>query len=499
MSDQAPRSREVFLSYSIKNKKLADATCAVLEKHGLRCWIAPRDILPGTEWGAAIMGGLAASKIMVLIFSADANASSQVRKEVAVAISKGIAVLPFRVEDVLPEGALEYALGNTHWLDGFTPPLECQLETLAGAVEALLAGEVPTRPMVAPASEAPPPKSRPMPAKPRPIATPPPERRRTAGRLKTTRPMPAKPRPMVTPVPERRRTAGRLKVTAGLIVAAVAIGIGGYVILGTSGKPGAIPSEEASRNPSETDAGTRRNPSKSDTDTTNSAARASAQLSECANNLRLIGSGLANYELANGSYPRAVLYGPDGRTPYSWRVAVLPFIGDFKDIYDQYKFDEPWDGPNNRQLLPKMPSVFHEPQSKDDRDLGLTNYIAPVGRHTIISNDRTVERFWLGNERSSVTDGTSNTIMIVESQASIPWTSLQDLSIGDSQMIVVDNRATVTNINSIHTSLTNAHLGGFHALFCSGDVRFIKNEVRKEVLGALLTRDGGEVLSAGAY
>src|SRR4051812_21818464 len=139
MSDQSPRSREVFISYSSKNEKWADAACAVLEKHRIRCWIAPRDILPGEEWGTAIIGGIAACRIMVLIFSADANASSHVRREVERAISKGLTVLPFRIENVSPEGAMEFALSNTHWLDGFTPPLERQLEALAASVKTLLA------------------------------------------------------------------------------------------------------------------------------------------------------------------------------------------------------------------------------------------------------------------------------------------------------------------------------------------------------------------------
>jgi hypothetical protein len=113
MSDQAPRSCDVFISFSSRNKTWANAACAVLEKHRIRCWIAPRDILPGTEWGAAIIGGIESCKVMVLIFSAHANASSQVHREVERAISKGLIVLPFRVEDVSPEGSLEFALRGT--------------------------------------------------------------------------------------------------------------------------------------------------------------------------------------------------------------------------------------------------------------------------------------------------------------------------------------------------------------------------------------------------
>jgi len=157
MSDESQPKHEVFISYSSKDKKWADAACAVLEKHRVRCWVAPRDITPGTEWGAAIISGMDASKIMVVIFSAHANQSAQVRREVERAIGKGLIVLPFRIEDVSPAGAMEYALSNTHWLDGFTPPLERQFNLLAKSVKALLAkdggeaAEPSAPPVIAPA------------------------------------------------------------------------------------------------------------------------------------------------------------------------------------------------------------------------------------------------------------------------------------------------------------------------------------------------------------
>ena len=77
----------------------------------------------------------------MLIFSGHANASEQVRREVERAISHGMTVLPVRVEDVLPEGSMEYALGNRHWLDAFTPPVERKLELLAQSVKTLLAND----------------------------------------------------------------------------------------------------------------------------------------------------------------------------------------------------------------------------------------------------------------------------------------------------------------------------------------------------------------------
>src|SRR3954453_2438612 len=121
-------SDRVFLSYSSKDKAWADAACTILESNGVRCWVAPRDIVPGTEWGASIIAGIDACRVMVLIFSENANQSPQVRREVERAVSKGLFIIPCRVEDARPVGAMEYALSNTHWLDVFTPPREDQMQ-----------------------------------------------------------------------------------------------------------------------------------------------------------------------------------------------------------------------------------------------------------------------------------------------------------------------------------------------------------------------------------
>jgi formylglycine-generating enzyme len=142
MREESTPTHDVFVSYSAHDKAFADAACAVLEHHRIRCWIAPRDITPGEEWGDAIIKGIGGSRMMVLIFSGHANASGQVRREVERAISRGMTVMPIRVEDVRPEGAMEFALGNRHWLDAFTPPIERHLELIARSVKALLNPEV---------------------------------------------------------------------------------------------------------------------------------------------------------------------------------------------------------------------------------------------------------------------------------------------------------------------------------------------------------------------
>jgi len=131
-------AHDVFISHSVKNKVTADAVCAMLESEGIRCWIAPRDVTPGMEWSECIIDAIEQTRIMVLVFTADANNSPQIRREVERAVNHGVAILPVRTEDVVPGKALEYFIGNVHWLDALTPPLEAHLKSLAATIKVLI-------------------------------------------------------------------------------------------------------------------------------------------------------------------------------------------------------------------------------------------------------------------------------------------------------------------------------------------------------------------------
>lgn len=136
-------AHEVFVSYSHHDKPQADAVCATLEAKGIRCWIAPRDVIPGQEWGAAIVNAIRSARVMVLVFSSHANASPQIRREVERAVNAETVLIPFRIEDVAPAEALEFFLGAPHWLDALTPPLDAHLERLAAAVMSFLSVSEP--------------------------------------------------------------------------------------------------------------------------------------------------------------------------------------------------------------------------------------------------------------------------------------------------------------------------------------------------------------------
>ena len=129
---------DAFISYANNDKATADATCAALESAGVRCWIAPRDIAPGADWGAAIIEALESCKLFVLIFSSSADKSPQVRNEIVKAASRGVVIVPIRIENTIPTKSLAYYMGGVHWLDALTPPLERHLQVLVATATALL-------------------------------------------------------------------------------------------------------------------------------------------------------------------------------------------------------------------------------------------------------------------------------------------------------------------------------------------------------------------------
>jgi TIR domain/WD domain, G-beta repeat len=139
-------SFDVFISYSTKDAIVAKAACAALEAAKIRCWIAPRDIVASAKWGASIVRAINKCRVMVLIFSGNANDSAQVQREVDQAFGRGKAVVPLRIEDVKPADELAYYLDTVHWLDALTPPLERNLEKLVATVQALLPTTEPAGP-----------------------------------------------------------------------------------------------------------------------------------------------------------------------------------------------------------------------------------------------------------------------------------------------------------------------------------------------------------------
>jgi hypothetical protein len=129
--------KTVFISHSSRDRATATAVCDWLEARSLKCWIAPRDIQPGQSWGESIVRALDACPIMLLVLTAQANASRHVVKEVERADGKLARIVTFRVEDVVLNPSLEYFLSAEHWLDAVSRPLERHLPALVDAVQNL--------------------------------------------------------------------------------------------------------------------------------------------------------------------------------------------------------------------------------------------------------------------------------------------------------------------------------------------------------------------------
>jgi formylglycine-generating enzyme required for sulfatase activity len=131
---------DVFVSYSSKDKSVADTIVASLEKNNIRCWYAPRDVPPGKDWAKQIAGAVNDASIFLLIFSENANKSQRVLDELNLAINKEIIILPFRIEKLNPVGAMELHLSTRHWLDAFDPSWKYHLEKLNTSIVAILEG-----------------------------------------------------------------------------------------------------------------------------------------------------------------------------------------------------------------------------------------------------------------------------------------------------------------------------------------------------------------------
>ena len=109
----------IFISYSSKDQKSAEAICTAIENRGFPCWISSRDIGPGENFQSQIVRAIRGAKIMVLVFSANANNSEEIKKELVLAGQSQLVVIPVRVEDVTPDDAFAYEFATRQWIDVF--------------------------------------------------------------------------------------------------------------------------------------------------------------------------------------------------------------------------------------------------------------------------------------------------------------------------------------------------------------------------------------------
>ena len=133
-----PVGKDVFISAASQDRALAQQACNALEADGVECWIAPRDVTPGSDYPTEIVKAINGARLMLVVFSAAAASSKHVSRELERAVSKGVPILPLRIEDITPEGPFEYFLASAQWLDVFQERLDRQLPALVEAVRVLL-------------------------------------------------------------------------------------------------------------------------------------------------------------------------------------------------------------------------------------------------------------------------------------------------------------------------------------------------------------------------
>ena len=128
---------DVFISYSTIDKIIAEAVCGYLESHRVRCFVAYRDIPKGDDWAQAIPPALRGSLMMLAVFSQAFNVSEQTDNELHIAAHRKIPILTFRITDDDFDGAKEYFLAKSNWIDAFPEP-EKQFGELLRSVQVLL-------------------------------------------------------------------------------------------------------------------------------------------------------------------------------------------------------------------------------------------------------------------------------------------------------------------------------------------------------------------------
>ena len=133
-------AHEVFISHAYKDKGIANAICAKLESASVRCWIAPRDILTGEDWAKAIRKAIGSSRIVVLVFSENANTATHIEREIANAFYTGRVIMPFRLDDAIPRRNFLSYLDSVRWFDSVNPPAEQNLQAFTARVKEILPG-----------------------------------------------------------------------------------------------------------------------------------------------------------------------------------------------------------------------------------------------------------------------------------------------------------------------------------------------------------------------
>jgi hypothetical protein len=191
------------------------------------------------------------------------------------------------------------------------------------------------------------------------------------------------------------------------------------------------------------------------------------------NNLKQIALAFHMYHDQNGAFPPPVVYSSEGKPLYSWRVLLLPYL-EQDQLYRQFKLDEPWDSPNNKPLLVRMPRVFIHPDQGKPGDPYATCYQVFTGGGAIFDTDPKASKRTI----MSITDGTSNTILVVEAADLVPWSAPGDVAY------------------SPDIPLPKFGMGQkkFNVAMADGSALSLGQDTDERTLRAMITANGGEAV-----
>jgi hypothetical protein len=195
-----------------------------------------------------------------------------------------------------------------------------------------------------------------------------------------------------------------------------------------------------------------------------------AQVQKSANNLKQIGLAMHNYHDTFNHLPTAAICDKDGKPLLSWRVAILPFIEHDK-LYKEFRLDERWDSAHNKKLLSRMPWIYKAVRAKSADDE--TYYRVFTGNHAMFDMKQKINL-------AHITDGLSNTFMVVEAGDAVPWTKPEELE--------YDPKKKLPDLGGMFD-------GDFHALFGDGVVRLFRKGKKESSLRRLIVRDDGEIIT----
>jgi hypothetical protein len=197
---------------------------------------------------------------------------------------------------------------------------------------------------------------------------------------------------------------------------------------------------------------------------------------QCAKNIKQIGLAMCNYEERYACYPPAYVVDKNGRPAHSWRVLLLPFMGETK-LYETYRFNEPWDSPTNKKVAAAAARLFQCPSANHDKDDLSTDYVLVVGKDTLSDGPHS-------HKAKEILDGLSDTIMVVEmADSDTPWNKPGDLNFDTMNFLV--NSAKRMCISSHHA-------GGAYVCFCNGVARWLPEKTNPELIKSMLTIAGSE-------